>query len=697
MKKKIVSISIIFMLLISYASSVLAVTDRSNPSDGALKDIALSTSDDIYVDGDYNAKGLQVKPDKVEIYEYKESGMPTQKKQEDTNKGEYTQSNDKYCLTTHYSSGVGRQNLHYTFKLGEGAKTYNNVATIIYEDAIEYDGTKYDLKLNIKQISKTAGSACEVIFVKGRKTVEQADTGATQYDITTYDMSFYPTVGVEHANDSSVEVDADYIILDKNGNEKAVSGVIGFTDIDLSQGMFIKGITANSTNTFMDDKTIDTIKYNTNGNGTYIYSTINTDLTDGIQNNAYLLAKEKSKMEMAFYFGPTSSTTVGSGIRFRTGIVKTYHRIRTSVVKGTIDPNITDITDGQTKTINYRPNANTYLKSVTVDGNSVSTTTNANSYTFTNINEDHTIRVEYADKLKVIHDPKGGTPTPATQYLVPNEKATTVTQPTKTGYTFARWQKTGETTPYDYDTPVTEDTTLEAVWSPIKYTITYITNGGVNDPENPGEYTIEDTIDFKNPTRDGYDFKGWFEDEDLTQSKDGISHETGDKTVYAKWEAKKDTPYKVEHYKETDDGKYELVVTDELTGETDSTVTAEPKQYTGFEENKTHEDRVATGVVTSDGDLVLKLYYDKINYKVTFDPKGGTPDPDDQTVKYEDKAKEPSNPTRDGYTFQYWYYIDENNKEVKYNFDDPVTSDVDLIAKWEEAPAPAPTPEEQAQ
>jgi hypothetical protein len=42
------------------------------------------------------------------------------------------------------------------------------------------------------------------------------------------------------------------------------------------------------------------------------------------------------------------------------------------------------------------------------------------------------------------------------------------------------------------------------------YTIEYNLNGGTNNPNNPGTYTIEsDIITLQNPTRTGYIFDGW--------------------------------------------------------------------------------------------------------------------------------------------------------------------------------------------
>ncbi|MBQ8279918.1 MAG: InlB B-repeat-containing protein [Roseburia sp.] len=70
-----------------------------------------------------------------------------------------------------------------------------------------------------------------------------------------------------------------------------------------------------------------------------------------------------------------------------------------------------------------------------------------------------------------------------------------------------------------------------------KTTITYVLNGGVNSADNPDFYTAEDKITFANPTRDDYDFMGWYSDDTYTKRVRGIEPGTeGNITLYAKWE-----------------------------------------------------------------------------------------------------------------------------------------------------------------
>ncbi|HAT90801.1 MAG TPA: cell wall-binding protein, partial [Roseburia sp.] len=40
----------------------------------------------------------------------------------------------------------------------------------------------------------------------------------------------------------------------------------------------------------------------------------------------------------------------------------------------------------------------------------------------------------------------------------------------------------------------------------------YVLNGGTNNDQNPASYDKTQTVTFKNPTRAGYTFKGWYTD-----------------------------------------------------------------------------------------------------------------------------------------------------------------------------------------
>ena len=79
---------------------------------------------------------------------------------------------------------------------------------------------------------------------------------------------------------------------------------------------------------------------------------------------------------------------------------------------------------------------------------------------------------------------------------------------------------------------------LYAKWTPIKYKISYVLNGGENHSSNPKEYDITTkTITLKKGTRTGYDFKGWFTEPEFENQITEIPQgSTGEIKLYAKWE-----------------------------------------------------------------------------------------------------------------------------------------------------------------
>ena len=141
----------------------------------------------------------------------------------------------------------------------------------------------------------------------------------------------------------------------------------------------------------------------------------------------------------------------------------------------------------------------------------------------------------------ITYELDGGTNAPENPASYNVETGTIILKaPVKPGYTFEGWYKDGE-----FATKVTEitqgstgDITLYAKWELVSYTITYELDGGTNAPENPAGYNVETgTITIKAPTKDKYDFKGWYKDGEFTTQVTEITQgTTGNITLYAKWE-----------------------------------------------------------------------------------------------------------------------------------------------------------------
>ena len=102
--------------------------------------------------------------------------------------------------------------------------------------------------------------------------------------------------------------------------------------------------------------------------------------------------------------------------------------------------------------------------------------------------------------------------------------------PTKKGYDFDSWN------PELPDTFPATNTTYKAMWTKKgNYSITYNLNGGTNSDENPVSYNVEtETIILKEPTRAGYSFEGWF-DQDNKLVTEILNGSVGDITLSALW------------------------------------------------------------------------------------------------------------------------------------------------------------------
>ena len=183
------------------------------------------------------------------------------------------------------------------------------------------------------------------------------------------------------------------------------------------------------------------------------------------------------------------------------------------------------------------------------------------------------------------------------------------------------------------------------------------------------------------PAKPGYTGK-WVDadgnDADFTK---GV---TADAQYKAQYTANTDTEYTVEYYYETvEGGHYEKddSKTETKTGTTDTTATVTATAEEGFEA-ATGVGEVLSGTIAGDGSLVLKVYYNRERYTVTFEADGETIDTKEVLYGGKVAATEEEVPSKDKtesteYAFTHWSATEDG---PAYNFDTTFTSNMTLYA-----------------
>ena len=198
------------------------------------------------------------------------------------------------------------------------------------------------------------------------------------------------------------------------------------------------------------------------------------------------------------------------------------------------------------------------------------------------------------------------------------------------------------------------------------YTLTFDSNGG----SAVETQTVEEDTIISTPitTRAGYTFVSWGYNFSAPITANG--------DMTAEWSANDDTKYTVNYYLQNlNDDDYTLQETDELEGTTDTTATAEIKEYTHFTYNESAS--TVSGNVDGDGSCVLSVYYTRDSYDIIAErnnTKAGTVT-GSGTYRF-DKQITLTATTNAGYTWLGWYDDDTlacETEEFTFNVEKNVT------------------------
>ena len=239
------------------------------------------------------------------------------------------------------------------------------------------------------------------------------------------------------------------------------------------------------------------------------------------------------------------------------------------------------------------------------------------------------------------------------------------TNPEKEGYTFKYFSKDKKVA-FDYNSEITEDTTLYAVYEINKYTVTYINEGSEYHKEELTYKSKHEKIE--DPFKTGYTFTGWYnENEEKVEYPITV---TKDITLHSKYEINKYTVTFNDEDRITTkevnyNNKVEPVINQGKTGYT----------FKYWSKEKGGEEYNFNTLVTEN--TTLYAVYEINKYTVTYINEGSEYHKEELT--YGSKHEKIEDPFKTGYTFIGWY--NENEEKVEYPI--TVTKDITLHSKYE--------------
>ena len=272
----------------------------------------------------------------------------------------------------------------------------------------------------------------------------------------------------------------------------------------------------------------------------------------------------------------------------------------------------------------------------------------------------------------------------------------------KSGYKFIGWntKQDGSGTHYSNKSKVKNITssgsiTLYAQWEKITYNITYKLNGGVNNENNPSNYDVtSETITLNNPTKEHYQFLGWYKDKKYKKKITNIkTGSTGNKTLYAKW--KVDT-YTIKFDSNGGKGKTSSV---KCKYNSNCKLTSNKfyiygQKFVGW---NTAPDGTGTSYknnekvknLSNENGAVITLYaqWNDQVFKITYVLNGGINNENNPTTFKSNDLVWFESPTREGYIFEGWY-MDKNCKGQVYYGMTQFKKNVTVYAKWKEDDTP---------
>jgi len=284
-----------------------------------------------------------------------------------------------------------------------------------------------------------------------------------------------------------------------------------------------------------------------------------------------------------------------------------------------------------------------------------------------------------ANAYTVTLDANGGTVTPATIPVEYNKQVGTLPTPEKTGYTFDGWYI--QDTKVDASYVVKGDVTFTAKWTAKTYTLLFNANGGSVTPDRMEVTYDANYQSLPTPTHSDSQMKfaGWYTDKVnwTGEIKAGNKVEITQNTeVFARWTNKETFTVTFKGFNTDGTDKTETVIDGE-TVTNHGTLTEEGYTFGGYYADSSYQTQFDFDTaITKDTTIYVKWTLN--TFTVTLFPNGGTVNPSEIVVSYNNKVGTLPIPERKGYNFLGWYL---DGTLVNENY--VVKENVTFKAKWE--------------
>ena len=309
-------------------------------------------------------------------------------------------------------------------------------------------------------------------------------------------------------------------------------------------------------------------------------------------------------------------------------------------------------------------------------------------YTFTGwqpaVAETVTANVTYTaqwtvNRYTITLDARGGAVEPGSVTVTYGQAVGTLPTPTRDGFEFLGWVDENGTV-YTAETVylVDGDITLSALWS-ADYVITLDAAGGTVEPGSVIVKYGQAVGTLPVPTRAGYTFDGWYDENGVLYTADTVYTRTENATLTARWTA---NVYEITL--DANGGTADVALVQVTYGQPVGQLPVPVREgyvFLGwFDETGSRYDASTVYSVAGDVTLTARWGQESSTFTVTLDAAGGTVEPSTLPVVYGEAIGQLPTPTRMGYTFTGWY--DEAGHRYDASTVYSVRHDMTLVAGW---------------